>query len=90
LTDTANTSKQNIPWAYIIGVAASILVAVSMLTVQWQSAIDKTNQLNRDIVELSDEHNADIARLDESNRNRRNTIAELEERVARLEERTSS
>lgn len=84
----AAKKKTQIPWIWLGGVAASILVAIAMLSVQWQSAIDKTNVLQAEINELTVEHRQDIARLDESNRNRRNQLADLEERIAVIEERT--
>lgn len=71
---------------YII--AAIFSITAAFLGIQWQSAIDQAEQNNKEIVKLEDLHRADIARLDESNRNRRNQIADLEERIARLEERT--
>lgn len=77
--------KENVA-AWVFAVIFSITAA--FLGVQWQSAIDSAAQNNKEITKLEDLHRADIARLDESNRNRRNQIADLEERIARLEERT--
>jgi len=56
--------------------------------IQWQQAESDANSNRNEIHKLEEQHEADIARLDESNRNRRNQIADLEERIARLEERT--
>jgi len=86
MTDVTGATK--IPWTYVIGVAATLLIAIAMLTVQWQTAIDKSNGLEKELNNLTVEHRDDIARLDESNRNRRNQIADLEERIAVVEERT--
>ena len=80
-------------------VAAVLSILAAFLGVQWQSAIDAADANNAKITQLitvheSDfdkinaDHEIDIARLDESNRNRRNQIAELEARIATLEERT--
>jgi len=77
-------SKQWMVWG--AGVILSLLIA--MMAVQWQSSIDATNVNERDVEKLQQLHRDDVARLDESNRNRRNQIADLEERIARVEERT--
>ena len=80
-------------------IAAVFSLLAGFLGIQWQSAIDaaavnneKITQLinlhESDVDKLNDSHDIDIARLDESNRNRRNQIADLEERIARVEERT--
>ena len=80
-------------------VAAVISMLAAFVGIQWQTAIDaaaqnesKLEQLTSiheaDIDKVEADHDTDIARLDESNRNRRNQIAELEERLATLEERT--
>ena len=70
-------------------IAAVISVTVGFLDIQWQQAEDQATQNAVEIEKLEERHRTDIARLDESNRTRRNAIADLEERVARLEERTS-
>ena len=80
-------------------VAAVLSILAAFLGVQWQSAIDAADANNskitslitvheNDFDKLITDHEIDIARLDESNRNRRNQIADLEERIATLEERT--
>jgi len=85
MTSNGNGNKQWMVWG--AGIILSLVIA--MMAVQWQSSIDATNVNERDIEQLIQLHREDIARLDESNRNRRNQIADLEERIARLEERTS-
>jgi len=80
-----------------------LLIVVSLtatfLGIQWQQTEAEVDQLTRSVLRVEDEaeieieklevaHETDIARLDESNRTRRNDIADLEERIARLEERT--
>ena len=69
--------------------AAILSLIVGFMGVQWQQAEDTAAQNAKEIEQLEVLHRDDILRLDESNRNRRNQIADLEERVARLEERTS-
>ena len=79
--------------------AALLSILAGFMGIQWQTAIDaaasneaRLTQLivvhDDDIEKMEADHDEDIARLDESNRNRRNQIADLEERIARLEERT--
>ena len=85
---TSNSNGNKTLWQALIPVALAMLVAIAILTTQWQSAIDGIAQLDREVTQLFDTHKEDIARLDESNRNRRNQIADLEERIARVEERT--
>ena len=81
----------------LVGVLFSLMAAV--LAVQWQSAIDTAAANTANIEKLEQDHKADInrienkfdaeiSRLDESNRNQRNQIADLEERIAVVEERT--
>jgi len=100
MTPNAPTNGGKKQWQ-LWAVAAVISILAAFLGIQWQSALDaaarndeKITQLisihETDIDKLNDSHDIDIARLDESNRNRRNQIAELESRIARLEERTSS
>lgn len=96
------TTKVKTTWLIpLISAALAVVIAVAILTTQWQTTLDATNQNEKDIaslivsheadlVKMRDEHEADIARLDESNRNRRNQIADLEERIAILEERTAN
>ena len=86
MTSTANGKKTG-DWK-LLAVAAVVSIMFAFLGVSWQAAIDAAEQNNKDIVKLEDTHDTDIARLDESNRNRRNQIADLEERIARVEERT--
>jgi len=69
-------------------VAAVLALIMAMMGIQWQQAESDAQQNATDIRQLEQGHDDDIARLDESNRNRRNQIADLEERIARLEERT--
>ena len=69
--------------------AAILSLIVGFMGVQWQQAEDTAAQNAKEIEQLEVLHRDDILRLDESNRNRRNQIADLEARVARLEERTS-
>ena len=99
MTPKAPTNGSKGQWK-LWAVASVIALLAGFLGIQWQSAIDaaaandaKITQLIQlhevDVEKLEVDHDADIARLDESNRNRRNQIAELEERIARLEERTS-
>lgn len=69
-------------------VAAVLALIMAMMGIQWQQAESDAHQNATEIRQLEERHSDDIARLDESNRNRRNQIADLEERIARLEERT--
>jgi len=69
-------------------IAALISLLAAFFAVQWQQAESQIGDLNREMVQLETVHDRDVARLDESNRNRRNDLADLEERVAILEERT--
>jgi hypothetical protein len=69
-------------------VAAVLALIMAMMGIQWQQAESDAQQNATDIRQVESRHQDDIARLDESNRNRRNQIADLEERIARLEERT--
>lgn len=118
---TGTKGKVNIPWAWILGAAVTVILTVGILAVQWQSsasniisiekeladieqlhaedkaALNKAHstdfdtllgQINIEIDKIIKSHDEDIARLDESNRTRRNQIADLEERIAILEERT--
>ena len=90
--------KKAVTWQiWLAGALLSLMVG--LMAVQWQSSID-ANAANEekilkldtihteDFRKITADHDVDIARLDESNRNRRNQIADLEERIARLEERT--
>ena len=70
-------------------IAALITLMFTFMSIQWQQAIDESAQNAKEVTELEQRHREDVARLDESNRNRRNSIADLEERIAILEERTS-
>ena len=70
-------------------VAAVLALIMAMMGIQWQQAESDAQQNRTEIRQLEERHQEDIARLDESNRNRRNQIADFEERIARLEERTS-
>ena len=95
------TTKVKTTWLIpLISAALAVVVAVAVLTAQWQTTLDSTNQNKTqlsqlgidhesDLTKLLQNHESDVARLDESNRNRRNQIADLEERIAILEERTS-
>jgi len=82
-------------WA-IWAVAAVISLLAAFVGVQFQQARDGLTQNAKDLVKLEDateddqvrlekEFETEIARLDESNRSRRNDIATLEERIAVLE-----
>lgn len=81
-----------------------LLIIVSLTAtffgIQWQQTEDEVKNLASNVERIEDdlEHEveqleevfrSEIARLDESNRNRRNDLADLEERVARLEEKTN-
>ena len=87
MTSNGN-GKSKMWWQILVPVALAMLIAIAVLTTQWQSAIDGISVLNKEVDKLFNTHKEDIARLDESNRNRRNQIADLEERIARVEERT--
>ncbi len=69
-------------------VAAIFSLMVALMAVQWQQAESDARNNATEIQKMEQRHEDDIARLDESNRNRRNQIADLEERIAILEERT--
>jgi len=84
---SASSNGNNKQWM-VWGAGVILSLALGIMAVQWQSSIDATNVNERDLEQLQQLHRDDIARLDESNRNRRNQIADLEERIARLEERT--
>ena len=82
---------------WVAGVIISVIIG--LMAVQWQSSVDNAEQNEERILKLdaihtedfrktASDHDVDVARLDESNRNRRNQIADLEERIAILEERT--
>jgi len=71
-------------------VAAVLALIMAMMGIQWQQAESDAKSNATEIRQLEERHAQDIARLDESNRNRRNQIADLEERIAILEERTRS
>ena len=100
MTNDNGSTKVKTSWLIpIVSAALAVTVAVAVLTAQWQTTLDSTNQnranINQlvidheaDLTRLLQVHEADVARLDESNRNRRNQIADLEERIAILEERT--
>lgn len=68
--------------------AAVISLAVGFFAIQWQQAESSIQELESEVFQLEQWHDEDIARLDEANRTRRNDIADIEERIARLEERT--
>jgi len=68
--------------------ASVLTLAFGLVGMQWQQAEDDATQNRERIVRLETQHDEDIARLDESNRTRRNDVAELEARIAVLEERT--
>ena len=69
--------------------AALISVSFAFLGAQLQQADDAATQNQKEIEQLESLHRGDVARLDEANRSRREQIADLEERIARVEERTS-
>ena len=69
-------------------IAAILTLLVGLMGMQWQQAEDDATQNRERIVRLETQHDDDVARLDESNRTRRNDVAELEARIAVLEERT--
>jgi archaellum component FlaC len=82
---------------YILLVVASL--TATFLGIQWQQTEAAVENLERNVARIDNEAEAaidklesqfrqEISRLDESNRNRRNSLADLEERIARLEERT--
>jgi hypothetical protein len=85
-------------WMLVIGFVV-ISLSLTFTGIQWQqteAAVDSLTQkvakleddFEKDFLRLEQVIDAEIARLDESNRNRRNDLADLEERVARVEERT--
>jgi len=74
-------------WQLVIAVM-TIIVAVSVLAVQWQSSADQITGLKEKVTDLEVLHDKDIARLDESNRTRRIEIGGINSRLATLEERT--
>jgi len=74
-------------WQIFIAVM-TVVVAVAVMAVQWQSTAGTVANLRQQLNEQSDLHEKDIARLDESNRSRRIEIGEINSRLARLEERT--
>ena len=100
MTNSNGSTKVKTSWLIpMVSAAFAVVIAVAVLTAQWQTTLDSTNQNKTNINQLVKDHEADltkllqshatdIARLDESNRVRRNDIADLEERIARLEERT--
>jgi predicted nuclease with TOPRIM domain len=74
-------------------------LTATFLGIQWQQTEAAVENLERNVARIDSEAEAaidkletqfrqEISRLDESNRTRRNDIADLEERIARLEERT--
>lgn len=69
-------------------VAAILSLLAAFMTVQWQQAESEIAEVNNQLFHLEVEHGDDIARLDESMKTRRNQIADLEERIAVVEERT--
>ena len=87
MTSNGN-GKSKMWWQILVPVALAMLIAIAVLTTQWQSAVDGIGVLNKEVDKLFSTHKEDIARLDGSNRNGRNQIADLEERIARVEERT--
>ena len=98
MTPKAPTNGNKKQWQ-LWAIAAVFSILAAALGIQWQSAIDaaetndaKITQLisihETDMEKVNADHEVDIARLDESNRNRRNQIADLEERIAIVEERT--
>ena len=84
---TTTNGKKAGDWK-LWAVAAVVSIMFAFLGVSWQSAIDKAAENDKAIIKLDDGHERDIERLDESNRTRRQDIADIEERIARLEERT--
>ena len=95
---TSNGSRST--YAIYVGLIIVSLTA-TFFGIQWQQTESEVNQLESelravtsglttDIEKLEEDLDAEIARLDESNRTRRNDIFELEERIARLEERVDN
>jgi len=74
-------------WQIFIAVM-TVVVAVAVMAVQWQSTASRVASLTQQLNEQSELHDKDIARLDESNRSRRIEIGEINSRLATLEERT--
>jgi len=72
----------------IIAAVMTIIVAVAVMAVQWQSTASRVAALTAQLNEQSDLHDKDVARLDESNRSRRIEIGEINSRLSTLEERT--
>jgi len=72
-----------------IWVAGLVLTLMAgYMGVQWQTQHDASTANEKRTTELYGRHETDIARLDDSNRNRRIELGDLEERIAILEERT--
>lgn len=82
-----NGDKGARQWQIIV-VVVMIVMFSSFVGVQIQQADSAIAELEHMIEKLETGHEEDIARLDESMRNRRNQIADLEERIAVVEERT--
>jgi len=74
-------------WQIFIAVM-TVVVAVAVMAVQWQSTAGRVTSLTAQLNEQAELHDKDIARLDESNRSRRLEIGEINSRLATLEERT--
>jgi len=72
----------------IIAAVMTIVVAVAVMAVQWQSTASRVSSLTAQLNQQAELHDKDIARLDESNRSRRLEIGEINSRLATLEERT--
>ena len=81
---------------YVLLIIVSL--SATFFGIQWQQTEDEVANLaekvavidedtEKEIEQLEIQFRQEIARLDESNRTRRNDIADLEERIARLEER---
>jgi len=83
---TANETGIN-TWQ-IIAAVMTIIVAVAVMAVQWQSTASRVSALTAQLNQQAELHEKDIARLDESNRSRRIEIGEINSRLSVLEERT--
>jgi len=78
------TPNQVNTWQIVVAIM-TVIIAVAVLTVQWQSSVDATASLRADVEELNVRHEQDNDKLIEQNRERRAAVAELESRIAVLE-----
>ena len=89
MTNNDGHARKTIAQWQMWAIAVVLSILVGFMGVSWQTAIAVTEFNTKEIGKIEEQHRIDIARLDETNRVRRNDIAELEARIAVLEERTS-